>query len=517
MRTRSSRTVHSGVPPETGEGTRIKPLRVRIDQRGYRELVGISSQRASSAYGTAILCPVIRTESPSATAAVSGLTANWRGRLAECRCEHRALGHSDTPVRPGCPAAERKHGQQADAQRRQRGHRDRVGGLARSAAPLSRTAPFRRRRPAPAARREQPGLDQARPQGEIRAGSRSNKLTTTSATASWPSSLVKSMLNISSRLVASCPRREVARESAHRRRSQADFSVPAMQSNKQRVEQDSFTTSESCAPAGPADSAANSATAWRCGRRRVCVRCSARRDRRRQPFLRRALAPAATCNTHRRQIRPAGRSPIPHRARRRAISLMSSSSTARCRCRHRHPLGGQRRSGVLPAVAQGADHTVVGGRRRRRGNTSLNRASPVICTSGRTCSPGAWHVDQEVAVATVFRRVGVGAGQADRPVRLVAQRGPHLLPVQHPAAVHFFAVVRNAARSEPAPGSLHSWHPDDLAAQGRPGEAIDLLLGAVLQQRGTAQPPMARSGAVWPARRNSSEISRPVIGSAPRP
>ena len=58
---------------------------------------------------------------------------------------------------------------------------------------------------------------------------------------------------------------------------------------------------------------------------------------------------------------------------------------------------------------------------------SLNMAMPVSSRSGRTSMPGRRHVDQEAPDAVVAGCVGIGAGQADRPVGPVGHRGPDLL------------------------------------------------------------------------------------------
>ena len=59
----------------------------------------------------------------------------------------------------------------------------------------------------------------------------------------------------------------------------------------------------------------------------------------------------------------------------------------------------------------------------------------------------------------VLGHVGVGAGHEHRPARLVRLRRPHLLAVDHPlVAVAHRPGGRAPARSDPAPGSLNSWH-----------------------------------------------------------
>ena len=65
-------------------------------------------------------------------------------------------------------------------------------------------------------------------------------------------------------------------------------------------------------------------------------------------------------------------------------------------------------------------------------NTSLNSASPVICTNGRISMPGAVHVDHQVGDAAVLGGIGVGAGQADAPPGHRGVAGPHLLARQRP-------------------------------------------------------------------------------------
>ena len=72
--------------------------------------------------------------------------------------------------------------------------------------------------------------------------------------------------------------------------------------------------------------------------------------------------------------------------------------------------------------------------------------------------PGRAHVEQEVGDAPVLRRVGVGAGEQDPAVAEVRARRPHLLPVDDPLVAVAHGPGGSPARSEPAPGSLNSWH-----------------------------------------------------------
>ena len=117
----------------------------------------------------------------------------------------------------------------------------------------------------------------------------------------------------------------------------------------------------------------------------------------------------------------------------------------------------ERRVRDRPAVVQAPTSWSSGTNTSSR-NTSLNSASPVICTSGRTSMPGRRHVDDEVGDALVLGHVGVGAGQADAPARELRVRRPHLLAREQPAVVDAHARVFSDARSEPASGSEKSWH-----------------------------------------------------------
>ena len=79
--------------------------------------------------------------------------------------------------------------------------------------------------------------------------------------------------------------------------------------------------------------------------------------------------------------------------------------------------------------------------RRRRGRravrapskkTSLNSEVPVSWSIGADLDALLVHRDQQVGQAAVALRAGLGAGEHEAPVGQVRQRGPHLLPVDHP-------------------------------------------------------------------------------------
>ena len=73
------------------------------------------------------------------------------------------------------------------------------------------------------------------------------------------------------------------------------------------------------------------------------------------------------------------------------------------------------------------------------------------------------------------------------------------------------ARVVSPARSEPAPGSLNSWHQPDPAVEDRRDEPVDLVGGAVGEdgRRGHEQAETARAGAARRRRRRSTARRRP--------
>ena len=85
------------------------------------------------------------------------------------------------------------------------------------------------------------------------------------------------------------------------------------------------------------------------------------------------------------------------------------------------------------------------------------------------------HVDDEVGDAGVLGRIGVGAGQADAEVGHLGQRRPHLLPVQHVAALD--PLGPRAQRGEVRAGArlAEELAPAELAEQRRPHPALLLL------------------------------------------
>ena len=83
----------------------------------------------------------------------------------------------------------------------------------------------------------------------------------------------------------------------------------------------------------------------------------------------------------------------------------------------------------------------------------------------------------------MLRRVGVGAGQADAPVRALGDRGPHLLAGQPPATVD--PLGAGAQRGQVGAGARlgEQLAPDQLAPQRRRHEPLALRVVAVLEDR----------------------------------
>ena len=94
------------------------------------------------------------------------------------------------------------------------------------------------------------------------------------------------------------------------------------------------------------------------------------------------------------------------------------------------------------------------------------------------------HVDDERGDALALGRVGIGAREAPAPVGELRVARPHLLAVEHEAAVDGRRrAVESDARSLPAPGSLNSWHQISDASRMLRQPARLLLGRAVREQR----------------------------------
>ena len=127
----------------------------------------------------------------------------------------------------------------------------------------------------------------------------------------------------------------------------------------------------------------------------------------------------------------------------------------------------------------------------------------------------------------VLRRVAVGAGEHEAPLRPVRERRPHLLAVDHPlvAVEPRRAVLATLARSEPAFGLGVALAPQLLAARDPGQEPLLLLVGAEVHDRRAEQtladdadPARARRRGRTPRRRSpagAAVTSRPPYSRRP--
>ena len=92
-------------------------------------------------------------------------------------------------------------------------------------------------------------------------------------------------------------------------------------------------------------------------------------------------------------------------------------------------------------------------------NTSLNEAPPVICRSGRTSTPGARMSTMKPVSPWCLGRSG-SVRQITSPMSLYWAPEVHTFwPETTHSSPSRSARVCRPARSDPAPGSLKSWHP----------------------------------------------------------
>ena len=120
--------------------------------------------------------------------------------------------------------------------------------------------------------------------------------------------------------------------------------------------------------------------------------------------------------------------------------------------------------------------------------TSLNSASPVICRSGRTSTPGRVHVDDEGGEAGVLDRFGVGAHDQQAEARQMGQGRPHLLSVDGPLVAVAHALRRQPGEVGAGAGLAEQLAPDLLAGEQRTQVALLLLLAAPHNDRRSAHP-----------------------------
>ena len=101
-------------------------------------------------------------------------------------------------------------------------------------------------------------------------------------------------------------------------------------------------------------------------------------------------------------------------------------------------------------------------------NTSLNSASPVICTSGRTSTPGCSMSTTKYESPPCFGTSGLVRHSSIPHFERCATVVHTFWPLTTHSSPSRTARVARPATSEPAPGSLNSWHQISwLHASGR--------------------------------------------------
>ena len=108
--------------------------------------------------------------------------------------------------------------------------------------------------------------------------------------------------------------------------------------------------------------------------------------------------------------------------------------------------------------------------------TSLNSASPVIWKSGRTSTPGAFMSTRNAVIPLCLGDVGIRPGHDEPERRDVGQRGPDLLPVEHPLLAVALGPGRQPGDVGPGAGLAEELAPDLLVGEEGPEVAL-LLLG----------------------------------------
>ena len=98
-------------------------------------------------------------------------------------------------------------------------------------------------------------------------------------------------------------------------------------------------------------------------------------------------------------------------------------------------------------------------------NTSLNSPPPVICTIGRTSTPG-WSIGTSRNDSPWCRGdCGIGARDHEAPVRHVRERRPHLLTVDHPLVAVELRACRHVGEVGARVGLAVALAPPFVAAQ----------------------------------------------------
>ena len=121
-------------------------------------------------------------------------------------------------------------------------------------------------------------------------------------------------------------------------------------------------------------------------------------------------------------------------------------------------------------------------------NTSLKSTSPPMWRKRLDVDAGLVQIEQEVREPVALRARRRRCGRARRAKSARCAHVVHTFwPVITQVSPSRTARVASDARSEPAPGSLKSWHHILLVAHDRRQETQPLLLGAEREQRRRGQ------------------------------
>ena len=184
------------------------------------------------------------------------------------------------------------------------------------------------------------------------------------------------------------------------------------------------------------------------------------------------------------------------------------------------PMATRSVASVLRAIRQpspGFPTTQSSGTNTSSRKTSLNTARPVISRNGRISIP---LLSMSTRKNVSPRCLGAALSVRARQIAQSASRAREVhtfCPVsRHPPSVRS-ARVRSEARSEPASGSLNSWHQAISPRRVGPANRSRWACVPWLTMAGPAQPPITRSGRDRPARLSSSSMTNWTAGEAERP
>ena len=155
-----------------------------------------------------------------------------------------------------------------------------------------------------------------------------------------------------------------------------------------------------------------------------------------------------------------------------------------CAAADAHALVAERGAGDGPAAVDRADDVVVGHEHVVEEDLVELRVAGRSSCSGRTSTPSACMSMTIVVMPSCFGHVGVGPHGGEARSRLTWAPLVHTFwPLTSQPPSTRVPLVLMPAASEPASGSLNSWHQMTSWSRARPHPARDLVVGGVLDQR----------------------------------